>query len=88
MVTPFLHKFISSFIIQSFDYICHSDHRAMLLAIDIQHLIHILHTQKTLTSRAITSNTPKQIQIYKKLVFDKMSQPAIKQQIKIIKKIE
>ena len=81
MVTPFLHKFISSFIIQSFDYICHSDHRAMLMAIDIQHLLYTLHHQQTITSRAINSNTPKQIKMYKQLVFDKMSKPHIKQQI-------
>ena len=86
LVTPFIHKFISSFIIQSFDYICHSDHRAMLLAVDIQHLLYTLHHQKTITSRAINSNTPKQIKIYKQMVFDKMSQPHIKKQISTLTK--
>ena len=66
MVTPFIKKFITSFVIQSFDYICRSDHRAMLIAIDITQLIQILTNNNNYNSRAIQSSTPKQISLYKK----------------------
>ena len=81
MVTSFIKKFISSFIIQSFEYICRSDHCAMLMAIDIRHLIQLSTLHKNTNTRAIQSNTPKQIRIYKQMVFDKMSHPEIKQKI-------
>ena len=80
MITPFLKKFLTSYIIQSFDYICRSDHRAMLISIDIKQLIQIITTDNK-QSRAIQSTTPKQISLYKKIVFEKMSNNNIKNKI-------
>ena len=50
----------------------------MLIAIDISQLIRILTNNNKNNSRAIQSSTPKQISLYKKIVYEKMSTKEIK----------
>ena len=54
------------------------------MAIDIKQLVHLLIVNKNHNSRAIQYTSPKQIRIYKQIVFDEMSKQDITTKINLI----
>ena len=82
MFTPIIQQALCHSTVQSFDEVCHSDHRSLVLDIKTDYFKHQKHRNDKM--RALIINTPSQVKRYKQEVYNRIQSGQFKSKVQLL----
>ena len=82
MTTQRITKLIHTSTVQSFDEVCHSDHRSMVIDINMSDIK--LNNNQNNNVRQLITNTPNQVRQYKQEVYKNIQKDPLKSEIQLL----
>ena len=82
MTTPLIQQSLCNSTVKSFDEVCHSDHRSLVIDTKIEYFN--LHKHENRKMKALVINTPSQVKRYKQEVYENIQRELFKSEVQLL----